>query len=55
MARHLPQMRRAAAATAARGPFLWRPTAWHAALLGLAAVVALGHLANLSEFLYFQF
>jgi alginate O-acetyltransferase complex protein AlgI len=52
MARHLPQMRRA---TAARGLLLWRPTAWHAALLGLAAVVALGHLANVSEFLYFQF
>jgi D-alanyl-lipoteichoic acid acyltransferase DltB (MBOAT superfamily) len=57
MARHLPQMRRAtgAGATAARGLLLWRPTAWHAALLGIAAVIALGHLANVSEFLYFQF
>jgi alginate O-acetyltransferase complex protein AlgI len=52
MARHLPQVRRA---TAARGPLLWRPAAWHAALLGPATVMAVGHLANLSEFLHFQF
>jgi D-alanyl-lipoteichoic acid acyltransferase DltB (MBOAT superfamily) len=53
MARHLPQMREAAAA--GRGLLLWQLTPWHAALLGLAAVVALGHLAHVSEFLYFQF
>jgi hypothetical protein len=40
---------------AARGPLLWRPTARHALASPAAAVVALGQLANVSEFLHFQF
>ena len=35
--------------------FAWRPSPAFAAACAVAAVVALGHLANVSEFLYFQF
>jgi len=52
MAHHLPQMR---GMPAVRGPLLWRPAPWHAALVAAAAVIAFGYLGNVSEFLYFQF
>jgi hypothetical protein len=51
--RHLPQVPQLS--TARHPLLLWRPTAWHALAFAAAAVVALGHLANVSEFLYFQF
>lgn len=54
MADHLPQVRGQVAGLA-RGVLRWRPTPLHAAICAAAATVALGHLANVSEFLYFQF
>jgi D-alanyl-lipoteichoic acid acyltransferase DltB (MBOAT superfamily) len=53
MARHLPQMPQLT--TVRHSLLLWRPTAWHALAFAVAAVIALGHLAHVSEFLYFQF
>ena len=54
MAEHLPQMRGRVARAAPR-LLRWRPSPVHAVACALAAIVALGHLANVSEFLYFQF
>ena len=56
MAEHLPQMREHRAhAGLGRRLLHWRPTPAFATVLALAAIAALGHLANVSEFLYFQF
>ena len=52
MARYLPQMRDATGATGLLG---WRLDLRYAALAAIAAVIALGHLGNVSEFIYFQF
>ena len=52
MAGYLPQMRHR---PAAREQLRWRPTLWHAAATAAAAVVALGYIGEVSEFLYFQF
>ena len=52
LARHLPQMADRASDVIAP---IWRPTAWHAAAVVAAALVAIGHLGKVSEFLYFQF
>jgi D-alanyl-lipoteichoic acid acyltransferase DltB (MBOAT superfamily) len=54
MADHLPQMRGRAAALAPR-LLRWRLSPGFAVACAVAAIVALGHLANVSEFLYFQF
>ena len=53
MARHLPQMPRLS--TVCHPLLRWRPTAWHALAFAVAAVIALDHLGQVSEFLYFQF
>jgi D-alanyl-lipoteichoic acid acyltransferase DltB (MBOAT superfamily) len=56
MADHLPQMRgRHPHPALARRLLRWRPSPLPAAVCALAAIAALGHLANVSEFLYFQF
>ncbi len=54
MRHYLPQMRARPVAALPRA-FAWRPSPAFAAACAAAAVVALGHLANVSEFLYFQF
>jgi D-alanyl-lipoteichoic acid acyltransferase DltB (MBOAT superfamily) len=56
MADFLPQMRGRWAHPGLAGRVLrWRPSPAFAAACAVAAIVALGHLANVSEFLYFQF
>ena len=52
MARHLPQMR---GITGADGLMSWRPATSYAVVAAVVGVLALGHLGNVSEFLYFQF
>ena len=52
MARHLPQMQGLAGAG---GWLSWRPATSYAVVAAVVAVLALGHLSNVSEFLYFQF
>ena len=52
MARHLPQMR---GITGAGGLMSWRPATSYAVVAAVVGVLALGHLGNVSEFLYFQF
>ncbi|MFO1072715.1 MAG: MBOAT family protein [Geminicoccaceae bacterium] len=56
MAEHLPQMRGSPAQSGPMQHLLrWRPSPAFATALALLAIAALGHLANVSEFLYFQF
>ena len=54
MADYMPQVRGRRTGLARR-LLSWRPSPIHAAACAVAAIVALGHLANVSEFLYFQF
>ena len=55
MAAYLPQMRGRQPHPGLPAFPRWRPSPAFAAACALTAIVALGHLANVSEFLYFQF